>query len=91
VALIDARHPRFQKLCGTTIQDGDENRKTVGNLDTPTAGTPAVRGNAHRFVPSPTGTDANATPPPIRSDLLGGSAIQRFAGAARKTTLYNVF
>jgi hypothetical protein len=46
-----------------------------------------VRGNAHGFVPSPTGTDANVIRLPIRSDLLGGSAIQRFAGAARRTTL----
>jgi hypothetical protein len=78
-------------LCGTTTQDGDKTRKTVINLDTTTAGTSAVPGNAYGFVPSATGTDANVIRLPIRSDLLGGSAIQRFTGAARKTTFWNVF
>jgi hypothetical protein len=85
--VVDVEHPRFRMLCGTTIQDGGETRKAVVHLDMLTAEAPAVRENANGCVPSPTGTDANATRLPIRSDLLGGSAIQRFAGAVTKTTL----
>ncbi|KAH8634462.1 hypothetical protein IG631_09862 [Alternaria alternata] len=41
--LIDARHPHFQTLCGTTTQDGDEIGKTVVNLNRLTAEARAVR------------------------------------------------